>query len=95
VSDSFELLEEKVRKTADLVGRLRKENREMQEELGLAAGRLREAEKRLEAADRGRGAVEEEARRIEALSREIAELRGERDEIRNRIARLLEVLEGL
>ncbi len=89
----FDVLEEKVRKAADLVKRLRKENGSLEEDLAKAKGRLQDAEKRLAALEKeassGRG------KEAEGLSREVTTLREEREEIRKRIAKLVEVLDGL
>lgn len=95
MDNSFELLEEKVRKAADLVKRLRKENKALDEDLGRARGRLQQAEKRLEALEKQMGASADHARDVEALGRELEGLRKEREEVRARIAKLVEVLEGL
>jgi chromosome segregation ATPase len=89
MEDSFDLLEEKVRKAADLVKRLRKENRGLEDDLGKARAKLHETEKRAEglekSGDHGK----------EGLQRELASLKRERQEVRGRIAKLVEVLEGL
>ena len=58
------------------------------------ASRLKEAEKRLDALEKGRGSPEE-ARRRESADEEVAALRREREEIRRRIGKLVEVLDGL
>ena len=94
MEEGFELLEEKVRKAADLVKRLRKANHDLEGERERLAGRLKEAERRLDALEKGRGSSEE-ARRREAVDEEVAALRREREEIRRRIGRLVEVLDGL
>ena len=94
MEEGFELLEEKVRKAADLVKRLRKANHDLEEERERLASRLKEAERRLDALEKGRGSSEE-ARRREAVDEEVAALRREREEIRRRIGRLVEVLDGL
>lgn len=92
MESGFDQLEEKVRKAAEVVRRLRQENMTLQEELGRVKPRLQEAEKALE---KGRGPSPEEARRRDALSQEVEGLRSERDEIRRRIAKLVQVLDGL
>ena len=94
MEEGFELLEEKVRKAADLVKRLRKANHDLEEERERLASRLKEAERRLDALEKGRGSSEE-ARRRESADEEVAALRREREEIRRRIGRLVEVLDGL
>ena len=95
MEDGFELLEEKVRKAADLVKRLRKANHDLEEERGRLGARVKEAEKRLDTLEKQRGASSDEGHRREALAEEVAGLRHERQEIRKRIARLVEVLDGL
>jgi len=95
MENNFELLEDKVRKAVELVKRLRKENREMQEELGKSRPRLHELEKKVETLDKHRGAPGEDARKLESLTRELKDLRHEREEIRRRIAKLVEALDAL
>lgn len=92
---SFDLLEEKVRRTAELVRRLRKENKGLEEDLGRVRVRLSEAEKTLQSLERERGTRDEMAGQAEALSKELKLLRQEREDVRVRIAKLVEVLEGL
>ena len=95
MEEGFEMLEEKVRKAADLVKRLRKANQELEEERARLGARVKEAEKRLDGLEKQRTSSSgEEARRREADA-EVASLRHEREEIRRRIARLVEVLDGL
>lgn len=93
--DGFDLLEEKVRRAADLVRRLRQQNRTLQEDLGQARARLGEIEKRLESLQKERGGPSGRGREVEALKGELKRLRQEREEIRGRIARLVDVLDGL
>jgi FtsZ-binding cell division protein ZapB len=105
MEDGFQVLEEKVRRTADLVTRLRGENEELKRELARLAPRLQEAEQKsaaLEATlgeagarEKAHGGEAKEARRAEALGREVKALRDEREEVRRRIAKLVEVLDGL
>lgn len=95
MGEGFELLEEKVRKAADLVTRLRRENRELTEERGRLGARLQEAEKGLRSVEKDRGASAAESRRLEAMAQEVAALRQEREEVRRRIASLVEVLDAL
>jgi FtsZ-binding cell division protein ZapB len=94
MQEGFEVLEEKVRKAADLVKRLRRANRELEEERGRLGGRLREAEKRLDALEKEADAPREDGPREEALTQEVARWRHEREEIRRRIERIVEVLEA-
>ena len=78
MENAFDQLEERVKKAADVVKRLRHENK------GL-----------LEALEKGKGPSAEETRRAEALAQEVKELRAEREEIRRRIAKLVQVLDAL
>ena len=95
MENSFDLLEEKVRRTADLVGRLRKENKALEDDLGRARVRLEEAEKGLRSLERERGAKSADAGQLDALGKEVKVLRQEREDVRGRIAKLVEILEGL
>jgi len=105
MDDGFQVLEEKVRRTADLVTRLRSENEELKRELARLGPRLQEAEQRsaaltatlgeTEAPEKARGDEVRGGHQAEALGREVKVLREEREEVRRRIARLVEVLDGL
>lgn len=95
MAEGFELLEEKVRRAADLVRRLRSENVELSRARDQLQARLQEAEKALSGASKQRGAAEDQGRRVEALTREVQGMREERDQVRQRIAQLVEVLDGL
>jgi len=94
MEEGFELLEEKVRKAAELVKRLRKANHDLEEERSRLGARVKEAEKRLDSLEKQRGSSEGGPRR-DALAEEVATLRHEREEIRRRLAKLVEVLDGL
>jgi FtsZ-binding cell division protein ZapB len=91
MDDGFELLEEKVRKAAETVKRLREENEALEREKKDLRRRLEEAAKGAPA----RAVAPADARRLEALAQEVKQLQHERDEIKKRIASLLDVLEGL
>lgn len=95
MEDGFILLEDKVRKAADLVKRLKKANKELEDELGKLRPRAQEAEKKVEVLEKQRSSAAEEGRRLEALGQELRALKAEREEVRQRVARLVEVLEGL
>lgn len=95
MQDSFELLEEKVRRAAELVKSLRQENKELEQQRRAAETRLKEAEKGLQALEKQKGSAASDHKRVEALDGEVATLRREREEIRKRIARLVEVLDEL
>lgn len=91
MDDSFTPLEQKVHQTVDLVKRLRAENKALAEELRRAQVRVKESEKALEGTDPS----PEEERRTLDLTREVQGLRAERDEVRARIAKLVDILDGL
>jgi chromosome segregation ATPase len=93
----FALLEDKVRKAADLVVRLRRENGNLQDEASRLRSMVQQMEKAARAAapPREKGPSPEDAKRLAALEQELKDLRRERDDIRGRIARLVDVLESL
>jgi chromosome segregation ATPase len=114
--DTFSLLEDKVRKTADLVRELRqrnqglerevpelrKRNQRLEEELPDLRSRVQELQKALAAAEKGTTASGDDSRKLAAAEQELKglkqereTLRQEREEVRVRIARLVEVLDGL
>ena len=93
MQDGFELLEEKVRKAAELVKRLRKENKSLEEDVTKSKWRVQEAEKRLAALEQQAEATQ--SNNSEARAQEIAALKEEREEVRRRVAKLVHVLEGL
>lgn len=114
--DSFSLLEDKVRKAADLVRELkqrnqglerempelRKRNQRLEEELPDLRSRVQELQKALAAAEKGTTVAGDDTRKLAAAEQELKglkqereALRQEREEVRIRIARLVEVLDGL
>ena len=95
MDNSFDLLEEKVRRTVDLVKRLRKENKGLDDDLSRARSRLEQAEKALRSLEQARDAQGAQSGQVENLGKEIKVLRQEREDVRGRIAKLVEVLEGL
>jgi predicted RNase H-like nuclease (RuvC/YqgF family) len=95
MQDSFELLEGRIRKAADLVKRLRIENARLGEDLEKTRKKAGEAEKRLNAAGQREGADPQMSKRVEELDQEVAVLRHEREEIRRRIEKLVTVLDEL
>lgn len=95
MENGFDLLEEKVKKAAELVRHLRKEKHDLQEELSRAKARLGEAEKKLAAAEKAQGASADHVRQAEVLGRELKAVKDEREEIHTRIGRLVELLEAL
>jgi predicted nucleic acid-binding Zn-ribbon protein len=107
--DTFSQLEEKVRKAAALVRELRqrnqsleqelpevrKRNQRLEQELPELRTRVQDLQRALQAAEKGMGASSEDARRLAASEQEVKSLRQEREEVRVRIARLMEILDGL
>lgn len=80
MENAFDQLEDRVKKAAEVVRALRQENKALQDELGRI---------------KGKGPSPEDARRLDALGSEVKDLRAERDEIRRRIAKLVQVLDAL
>jgi predicted RNase H-like nuclease (RuvC/YqgF family) len=95
MDETFELLEEKVRRAAELVKALRKENKGLQDDLSRSRARLQDAEKRLDALEKEASSSAGRSQELEALAKDVKTLRQEREEVRRRIAKLVEVLEGL
>lgn len=95
MENPFGQLEEKVRRTAELVKRLRRENKALEDELGQSRGRLQEAEKSLSALEQQTGAKGASGREREANEQELQALRQEREEVRRRISALVEILDAL
>jgi hypothetical protein len=95
MEDSFALLEEKVHKAADLVKRLRKENKTLGEEAARAKSALQDAEKKLTALQKEKAHAAEQTGAADKLREQLDGLQRERTEVRNRIAKLVDLLEGL
>jgi predicted nucleic acid-binding Zn-ribbon protein len=95
VQNAFDQLEERVKKAAEALRRLQIENEALRAEVNGLEGRLRVAEKAAEASPKKASGAAESARRASALESEVASLRQERQEVRNRLARLVELLEEL
>jgi chromosome segregation ATPase len=95
MQDGFEQLEEKVKKAADLVKRLRRDNKTLEDDLTKAKWRLQEAEKRLLAVEKDLEQKGGKAGESEALAEELQVLKQEREEVRRRVAKLVTVLDGL
>ena len=107
--DTFSLLEDKVRKAAALVRDLkqrnqslereipevRKRSQRLEEELPELRSRVQDLQKALQEAEKGTGPSSEDVKKLTAAEQELKLLRHEREEIRVRIARLIEVLDGL
>lgn len=95
MEDSFALLEEKVLKAADLVKRLRKENKTLGEVADKTKNALQEAEKKLATLQKEKAQSSESAEAVEKMRGELGQLQKERTEVRNRIAKLVDLLETL
>ena len=95
MENAFDQLEDRVKKAAEVVKRLRHENKTLQDELGRIRPRLQEVEKTVQGMEQGKGASADETRRLDALGQEVKDLRAEREEIRRRIAKLVQVLDAL
>ncbi len=107
--DTFSLLEDKVRKAAALVRELkqrnqslerelpevRKRSQRLEEELPELRSRVQDLQRALLAAEKGTGPSGEDVKKLAAAEQELKVLRHEREEIRARIAGLIEVLDGL
>jgi chromosome segregation ATPase len=93
--DGFELLEEKVKKAAELVKKLRRENKTLEDDLTKARWKLQEAEKRLDAVEAEVKAQSGKGGDVLGLTAELQALKDEREEVKKRIAKLVDVLDGL
>jgi predicted nucleic acid-binding Zn-ribbon protein len=89
----FELLEEKVRKASDLMVRLRRDNAGLLDEAKRLRGRIQDLELAAHAAEKSRGSSPEETRRTAGLEQEVKTMRQEREQIRQRIARIVAALD--
>ena len=93
--NAFDVLEEKVRKAAEALKRLRSQNEELEKDRSKLRSALQEMEKRVSGLEKQHKAAAADSGKLETLQEEVNELRGERQEIRRRIARLVEVLDTL
>jgi chromosome segregation ATPase len=95
VEDSFKLLEERIRRAAERLKELQSENESLRKDLGESDARAEKAEKKLEEVAEAETSRESASKKAETLARELKGLRKEREEIRTRLGRLLELLENL
>ena len=95
MEDSFKLLEDKIERAAQRLTEFRSETASLRDALAEAQSRAKKAEKQLKAAPGPREGGGDGSKKIESLSREVEALQGEREEIRSRLGRLIELLEGL
>jgi predicted RNase H-like nuclease (RuvC/YqgF family) len=95
VEDSFKVLESRIHRAAERLKQLAAEGESLRAELQEARARASAAEQKLEqAAGDGEGQAEQ-ARKAQGLAVEIKSLKREREEIRTRIERLVELLDTL
>ena len=95
MQDSFDILEEKVKKAAELVKKLRRDNKGLDDQLKDSKAKLAEAEKKLAALEAQMGDAAGHAAKIDGLTTEVATLRGEQEQVRTRIAKIVTLLESL
>jgi predicted RNase H-like nuclease (RuvC/YqgF family) len=95
VEDSFKLLEDRVHRAAQRLKDLSAEAQSLRAEVAQAKARAEKAERALGDTTDRPGRDVEETRRAEALAAEVKGLRREREEIRDRIEKLVGLLEGL
>jgi predicted nucleic acid-binding Zn-ribbon protein len=91
VEDSFKLLEGRIRRAAERLKELQSEADGLRVDVKEARARARAAEEQLAAAGTSDGRSEE----AEALAGELKTLRREQEEIRDRIERLVELLDNV
>jgi predicted RNase H-like nuclease (RuvC/YqgF family) len=95
VEDSFKLLEDRIHRAAQRLKDLSAEAQALRAEVGQAKARAEKAERALAEAAGRQGRDAEHAKEAEALAAEAKTLRREREEIRDRIEKLVGLLEGL
>ena len=95
MENGFEQLEAKVKKAADLVKKLRQQNQDLERELSRVRPRLDDAERSLASLQKEKGASADQAKKLDTITRQLEQLQGEREEIKKRIGKLVEVLDSL
>lgn len=86
--ENLDLLEDRVRRIAELVRSLRHDNEELRD-------RLREAEARLKSSAEATATWQEERKRSEEVARQLRLLQEERQEIRGRVSKMLETFSSI
>jgi len=86
--ENLELLEERVRRVAEVIRGLRHENARLLAQIQEVQERLRKSEGTI-------AALQEENRKGDELSRQLRLLQEERQEIRGRVSRMLETFSGI
>jgi predicted RNase H-like nuclease (RuvC/YqgF family) len=95
MQEGFELLEERIRKAADLVHKLRRENKSLEDDLARARTRIQEAEKRLDGVEKQLAGAVGRGGDGDALGAQVKKLTEEREQVKKRISKLVDVLENL
>ena len=95
MQDSFDILDEKVKKAAELVKKLRRDNKGLDDQLKDNKAKLAEAEKKLTALEAQMGDAAGASEKIDGLTAEIETLRGEQEQVRTRVAKIVTLLESL
>jgi predicted RNase H-like nuclease (RuvC/YqgF family) len=95
VEESFQLLEDRIQRAAERLKELQSENESLKAGLEEAQGRADGAEKELERLAGEQGESAAASKKAESLAREVKALKKEREEVRARIERLVELLETL
>ena len=95
MEDSFKLLEDRIQRAAQRLKDLSAEAQSLRAEVAQAKARAEKAERALAEAAGRRGKDAEDAKTAEALAGEVKALCREREEIRDRIGKLVSLLEGL
>jgi predicted RNase H-like nuclease (RuvC/YqgF family) len=95
MQDSFDILEERVKTAAELVRKLRRDNQGLEDQLKENKARLAEAEARVSALEEQAGDTVGRGANLAQLTAEIETMKGEQDEVRTRVARILALLESL
>jgi len=95
MQDSFDILEEKVKKAAELVKKLRRDNKSLDDQLKYNKAKLAEAERKLLALEAEMGDAAGHAAKIDGLTAELATLRSEQEQVRTRVAKIVSLLESL
>ena len=95
MQDSFDILEEKVKRAADLVKKLRRDNKTFDDQLKENKAKLVEAERKLNALEAQMGDAAGHAAKIDGLTAEIETLKSEQEQVRTRVAKIVSLLESL
>ena len=95
MEDSFKLLEDRIHRAAQRLKDLSAEAQGLRAEVAQAKARAEKAERALAEAAGRPGRDAEDAKKAEAIAAEVKTLRREREEIRDRIEKLVGLLESL